>query len=208
MNQITFSKTWSLLLLNLFSRYCQIIWRNKTVKMILNYHYLGLELMSTCFVVQTRSGNTTTPSSPWMINAQRERERTNEKKITHFKINTVHLYRSFFFLSVYQEASSESSSIPCCSMGLKRRVRGKGTLAVWDNVQKELNVGFPYKQHIMWLHYMFKVRLLLVTNPEKVQLIQPPMRIMGSTLVTFPFIMSVSMLGSVRRYSGRQHALN
>lgn len=43
------------------------------------------------------------------------------------------------------------------------------------------------------------VRALLVTNPEKVQLIQPPMRIMGSTLVTFPFIMSVSMLGSVNR---------
>lgn len=40
---------------------------------------------------------------------------------------------------------------------------------------------------------------LLVTNPEKVQLIHPPMRIMGSTLVTLPFIMSVSMLGS------RQH---
>ena len=37
---------------------------------------------------------------------------------------------------------------------------------------------------------------LLVTNPEKVQLIQPPIRIMGSTLVTLPFIMSVSMLGS------------
>lgn len=38
---------------------------------------------------------------------------------------------------------------------------------------------------------------LLVTNPEKVQLIQPPIRIMGRTLVTLPFIMSVNMLGSV-----------
>lgn len=28
-------------------------------------------------------------------------------------------------------------------------------------------------------------------------LIQPPMRIIGRTLVTFPFIMSVSMVGSV-----------
>lgn len=38
--------------------------------------------------------------------------------------------------------------------------------------------------------------LLLVTNPEKVQLIQPPIRIMGRTFVTLPFIMSVNMLGS------------
>lgn len=43
------------------------------------------------------------------------------------------------------------------------------------------------------------MEILLVTNPENVQLIHPPMRIMGSTLVTLPFIMSVSMLGS------RQH---
>lgn len=42
---------------------------------------------------------------------------------------------------------------------------------------------------------------LLVTNPEKVQLIHPPMRIMGSTFVTLPFIMSVSMLGSVGCYN-------
>lgn len=38
---------------------------------------------------------------------------------------------------------------------------------------------------------------LLVTNPENVILIQPPMRIIGRTLVTFPFIISVSMVGSV-----------
>lgn len=43
----------------------------------------------------------------------------------------------------YQEASNESSSIPCCSMGLKRRVRGKGTLAVGDMAQKKkLSVAF------------------------------------------------------------------
>lgn len=46
-------------------------------------------------------------------------------------------------LLVYQEASNESSSIPCCSMGLKRKVRGKGTLAVGRIAQKELNVAFP-----------------------------------------------------------------
>lgn len=39
-------------------------------------------------------------------------------------------------------------------------------------------------------------RHLLVTNPENVMLIQPPMRIIGRTLVTFPFIMSVNMVGS------------
>lgn len=39
-------------------------------------------------------------------------------------------------------------------------------------------------------------RHLLVTNPENVMLIQPPMRIIGRTLVTFPFIISVSMVGS------------
>lgn len=35
-----------------------------------------------------------------------------------------------------------------------------------------------------------------MTNPEKAQLIHPPIRIMGSTLVRFPFIMSVNMLVS------------
>ena len=34
-------------------------------------------------------------------------------------------------------------------------------------------------------------------NPEKVQLIQPPITIMGSMLVNIPFIMSNAMLGSV-----------
>lgn len=35
-----------------------------------------------------------------------------------------------------------------------------------------------------------------MTNPEKAQLIHPPIKIMGSTLVRFPFIMSVNMLES------------
>jgi len=38
---------------------------------------------------------------------------------------------------------------------------------------------------------------LVVRKPEKAQLIQPPMTIMGKTLVRFPFIMSVIMEGSV-----------
>lgn len=42
-------------------------------------------------------------------------------------------------LLYYQEASNESNSIPCCSMGLKRSVRGKGTLAV-RRKQKQ-NIG-------------------------------------------------------------------
>lgn len=36
----------------------------------------------------------------------------------------------------------------------------------------------------------------LMTNPEKAQLIHPPIRIMGRTLVRFPFIMSVIILVS------------
>ncbi|TNN56645.1 hypothetical protein EYF80_033182 [Liparis tanakae] len=36
-----------------------------------------------------------------------------------------------------------------------------------------------------------------MTNPENAQLIQPPITIMGSTLVRFPFIISVSMLTDV-----------
>ena len=39
--------------------------------------------------------------------------------------------------------------------------------------------------------------VLLVTKPENVQLIQPPIRIMGSTFVRFPFSISVIMFGSV-----------
>jgi hypothetical protein len=35
-----------------------------------------------------------------------------------------------------------------------------------------------------------------VTKPENVMLIHPPIRIIGRTFVTFPFIMSVSMVGS------------
>lgn len=37
----------------------------------------------------------------------------------------------------------------------------------------------------------------LVTKPEKVQLIQPPMAIMGSMLVSCPLSISTIMLGSV-----------
>lgn len=46
-------------------------------------------------------------------------------------------------LCVYHEASSDSSSIPCCNMGLKRRVSGKGTLAVQREAGRELNIAFP-----------------------------------------------------------------
>lgn len=42
----------------------------------------------------------------------------------------------------------------------------------------------------------FWVCNLLVTKPENVMLIHPPIRIIGRTLVTLPFIMSVSMVGS------------
>lgn len=81
-------------------------------------------------------------------------------------------------------------------MGLKRKVRGNGTLAA-EALQKKIWF-FCASQTVS------KVEILLVTNPEKVQLIQPPMRIMGSTLVTFPFIMSVNMLGSVGMKENRK----
>ncbi len=98
-------------------------------------------------------------------------------------------------------------------MGLKRRVRGKGTLAVENGAQGEFKVESTstishlkvskikaFSAHATLCTTSCRtVGALLVTNPEKVQLIQPPMRIMGSTLVTFPFIMSVSMLGSVKK---------
>lgn len=38
---------------------------------------------------------------------------------------------------------------------------------------------------------------LLVTKPENVQLIHPPMTIIGKTFVKLPFTMSVMTLGSV-----------
>ena len=41
------------------------------------------------------------------------------------------------------------------------------------------------------------VRTLVVTKPEKCQLIHPPMTIMGRTLVRFPLSISVIMEGSV-----------
>lgn len=40
-----------------------------------------------------------------------------------------------------------------------------------------------------------------MTNPENAQLIHPPITIMGSTLVRFPFIMSVSMLESAQTHA-------
>jgi hypothetical protein len=43
---------------------------------------------------------------------------------------------------------------------------------------------------------------LVVTKPEKCQLIQPPTTIMGTMLVMFPFSMSVIMLGSVMGLGG------
>lgn len=98
----------------------------------------------------------------------------------------------------YQDASSDRSSIPCCNIGLKRRVSGKGTLAGKKQNKPQLIVNIiQYTRQNIYHGVMY----LLVTNPEKVQLIHPPMRIMGSTFVTLPFIMSVSMLGSVGCYN-------
>ena len=42
----------------------------------------------------------------------------------------------------------------------------------------------------------------VVTNPEKCQLIHPPMTIMGKNTVRLPFSMSVIMLGSVMGLGG------
>lgn len=45
----------------------------------------------------------------------------------------------------------------------------------------------------------------LVTNPEKAQLIHPPIKIIGRTLVRFPFIMSVIMLVSEKTKTKTKH---
>lgn len=47
-----------------------------------------------------------------------------------------------------------------------------------------------------------------MTNPEKAQLIHPPIKIMGRTLVTFPFNMSVNMLESATRTHAHTHTQN
>lgn len=54
---------------------------------------------------------------------------------------------------------------------------------------------------------VFWVCNLLVTKPENVMLIHPPIRIIGRTLVTLPFIMSVSMVGSKTEKQATQEAV-
>lgn len=106
--------------------------------------------------------------------------------------------------------------------GLEAQSEREGNLSCVKKVQKELPcktisylVARQTKSHFCACHIMHHklqdlwwVRSLLVTNPEKVQFIQPPMRIMGSTLVTFPFIMSVSMLGSVKWCSEQMYSIS
>ena len=83
----------------------------------------------------------------------------------------------------YQDASRLESSIPRCNIGLNLNVRGKGTLA-----ESTENLGS--------LHKTLVRASVLVKKPEKAQLIQPPITIMGSMFVRFPFIMSVMAEGS------------
>lgn len=70
-------------------------------------------------------------------------------------------FRKYHEAEDTQAASSEASSTPRWSIGLKRNVSGKGTF--------------------------------VVTKPENIQLIHPPMITIGNTLIKFPFTMSESI---------------
>ncbi len=57
--------------------------------------------------------------------------------------------------------------------------------------------GASYRVHIiMEGNTVMNICIILVIKPAKVQLIQPPMTIMGRTLVKVPFIISNAMFGS------------
>lgn len=95
------------------------------------YRYLDLISVSTCFLVQRHSGNTKKLSSPWKKGMHTETHKmVRQLQILQWKSESP-------VLLLYQDASNERSSIPCCNMGLKRRVRGKGTLAVWKQKHTE-----------------------------------------------------------------------
>lgn len=106
------------------------------------YHYLGPGWEYKCFWVQTHSRSTRKQSSPWQI---RTSTVVVSSKLAHDLIPAAHTHHpraidtfNIFQVEIgpclrmwpYQDASKVSSSIPCCSIGLKRSVRGNGTFAV------------------------------------------------------------------------------
>lgn len=106
------------------------------------YHYLGPGWEYKCFWVQTHSRSTRKQSSPWQV---RTSTVVVSSKLAHDlipaahtdqprAINTFNIFQvgtgsCLLRTGTYQDASKVSSSIPCCSIGLKRSVRGKGTFA-------------------------------------------------------------------------------
>lgn len=106
------------------------------------YHYLGPGWECKCFWVQTHSRSTRKQSSPWQV---RTSTVVVSPKLAHELILAAHTdqpraINTFNIFQVgtgpcslrtgtYQDASKVSSSIPCCSIGLKRSVRGNGTFA-------------------------------------------------------------------------------
>ena len=79
-----------------------------------------------------------------------------------------------------------------------------------DNTDIYSDLTWPLKEKCspdthVYTHAYLRVRgkgTLVVMNPENVQLIQPPMTIMGRTLVRFPFNMSIIMVGSCIGFFG------
>ena len=88
---------------------------------------------------------------------------------------------------MYHEALRVCSSIPRCSIALNLSVSGNGTLAATQQ---------KHPHHYSQSDCEFWFALSLVIKPAKVQLIQPPIRIMGRTLVSVPFNISNAILGS------------
>lgn len=157
---------------------------------MLNYHYLGQELGSTCFEVQRRLGNTMTLNSPWKTRQNTCRSENNVLKYSLWDgvFVCVQLPRCIQWQKLYSLLQHRLEAQGKWERNLSCKKQNKPQLIV--------NI-IQYTRQNIYQGVMY----LLVTNPEKVQLIHPPMRIMGSTFVTLPFIMSVSMLGSVGCYN-------
>ena len=54
-----------------------------------------------------------------------------------------------------QEASNVSSSIPCCSIGLKRRVSGNGTLAAEKKEKVQNHAQLPLENSVISVMHRF-----------------------------------------------------
>ena len=122
--------------------------------------------------------------------------------------------------------------MPRCSMGLNRRVSGKGTLTgEREREERERKkerkkegkkhrfegkaFGKKDNRHSKTLRLysacdmIVSDAIVLVRNPEKAQLMTPPITTMGIMFSMDPFIMSIIMLGSTEqpRHMGEKNHL-